>query len=102
MGPASAATFHKLTGGVENFSIQKNRQTIGLSGIKPYDVVTYDDLSNTLIVSDLRLTCMLAVSYTHLTRACWPSKYISTHRPPTVTARPSTDVTNPPQFQCQP
>ena len=35
MGPASAATFHKLTGGVENFSIQKNRQTIGLSGIKP-------------------------------------------------------------------
>ena len=59
MGPASAATFHKLTGGVENFSIQKNRQTIGLSGIKPYDVVTYDDLSNTLIVSDLRLTCVL-------------------------------------------
>ena len=26
MGPASAATFHKLTGGVENFSLQKNRR----------------------------------------------------------------------------
>lgn len=28
-----------------------------MSQIKPYDVVTYDSISNTLIVSDLRLTC---------------------------------------------
>lgn len=58
-GSASAATFYKLTGGATNFAIQKNRQTISLSDIKPYDVVTYDSLSNTLIVSDLRLTCVL-------------------------------------------
>ncbi|MEI3140391.1 MAG: hypothetical protein V8S34_01715 [Lawsonibacter sp.] len=56
--PASAATFHQLTGGATNFTIQKNRQTIRLSDIKPYDVVTYDGLTNTLIVSDLRLTCV--------------------------------------------
>ncbi|MEA4932849.1 MAG: S-layer homology domain-containing protein, partial [Lawsonibacter sp.] len=58
-GSASAATFYKLTGGATNFTIQKNRQTISLSDIKPYDVVTYDSLSNTLIVSDLRLTCVM-------------------------------------------
>ncbi|MGE4277833.1 MAG: S-layer homology domain-containing protein [Lawsonibacter sp.] len=58
-GSANAATFYKLTGGATNFTIQKNRQTISLSNIKPYDVVTYDSLSNTLIVSDLRLTCVL-------------------------------------------
>ncbi len=58
-GSASAATFYKLTGGADNFTIQKNRQRISLSDIKPYDVVTYDSLSNTLIVSDLRLTCVM-------------------------------------------
>lgn len=57
-GSVSAATFHSLTGGVTNFTIQKNRQTISLGNIKPYDVVTYDSLNNTLIVSDLRLTCV--------------------------------------------
>lgn len=55
---ATAATFHHLTGGVTNFNIVKNRQTIHLSQIKPYDVVTYDPLSNTLVVSDLRLTAV--------------------------------------------
>ncbi len=29
-----------------------------MSDIQPYDVVTYDSLSNTLVVSDLRLTCI--------------------------------------------
>lgn len=29
-----------------------------MSQIQPYDVVTYDSMSNTLIVSDLRLTCI--------------------------------------------
>ena len=28
-----------------------------MSQIQPYDVVTYDSMSNTLLVSDLRLTC---------------------------------------------
>ena len=57
-GTAGVAMFHQLTGGATNFTIQKNRQTISMSDIKPYDVVTYDSLSNTLIVSDLRLTCV--------------------------------------------
>lgn len=62
-GSANTAMFHKLTGGVTNFRIQKNRQTISMSDIKPYDVVTYDSLSNTLIVSDLRLSCVLEDAY---------------------------------------
>lgn len=58
MGGATTASFHQLTGGVTDFKIIKNRQTISLSDIKEYDVVTYDRLSNTLVVSDLRLTCV--------------------------------------------
>lgn len=57
-GSASEAAFHKLTGGVTGYTIKKNQQTISLSDIKPYDVVTYDAMTNTLIVSDLRLTCV--------------------------------------------
>ncbi len=52
------ATFHALTGGVTDYRITKQGQTIGLNDIKPYDVVTYDAVTNTLIVSDLRLTCV--------------------------------------------
>lgn len=58
MGDASKAAFHQLTGGVTNFTIMKNRQAIRMSDIKEYDVVTYDSLSNTLIVSDLKLSCI--------------------------------------------
>lgn len=55
---ATTATFHRLTGGVTNFNIIKDRQPISLSQIKPYDVVTYDQISNTLVVSDLRMTAV--------------------------------------------
>ena len=58
MGSPSTAMFHQLTGGATNFNIQKGRQTITMSQIQPYDVVTYDSMSNTLIVSDLRLPCI--------------------------------------------
>lgn len=57
LGNATVATFHQLTGGATNFNIVKSRQSIKLSDIQPYDVVTYDEVSNTLIVSDLRITC---------------------------------------------
>lgn len=57
-GNATAATFHRLTGGVTNFNIIKDRQPITLAQIKPYDVVTYDAISNTLVVSDLRMTAV--------------------------------------------
>ncbi len=56
-GTPSAAMFYQLTGGAENYAIRKNRQPIRMSDIKPYDVVTYDSMTNTLTVSDLRLTC---------------------------------------------
>ena len=58
LGGATVASFHQLTGGMTDFKIIKNRQTIRLSDIREYDVVTYDRLSNTLVVSDLRLTCV--------------------------------------------
>lgn len=58
MGNATAATFHHLTGGVTNFNIVKDRQAIRLNQIKPYDVATYDSVTNTLVVSDLRLTAI--------------------------------------------
>lgn len=58
MGRPSTAMFHQLTGGATNFTIQKNRQIISMSDIKPYDVVTYDAMTNTLVVSDLHLTCI--------------------------------------------
>lgn len=57
-GNATAATFHRLTGGATSFNIIKDRQPITLSQIKPYDVVTYDAISNTLVVSDLRMTAV--------------------------------------------
>ncbi len=57
MDRVSAADFHRLTGGATGYTILKNQQTISLSQIQPYDVVTYDSMSNTLLVSDLRLTC---------------------------------------------
>lgn len=56
-GTPSTAMFHQLTGGAENYAIRKNRQPIRMSEIKPYDVVTYDSMTNTLTVSDLRLSC---------------------------------------------
>lgn len=52
------ATFHTLTGGIEDYTITKHGQSVGFNDIKPYDVVTYDSAANTLIVSDLRLTCV--------------------------------------------
>lgn len=55
---ATAATFHHLTGGVTNFNIVKNRHSIYMNQIKPYDVATYDPLSNTLVVSDLRMAAV--------------------------------------------
>ena len=58
MGSPSTAMFHQLTGGAANFQIVKNRPPIRMSDIKAYDVVTYDEINNTLVVSDLRLTCI--------------------------------------------
>ncbi len=57
MGAASAADFHRLTGGAQGYTVLKNQQEVRLSDLEPYDVVTYDSLSNTLIASDLRLAC---------------------------------------------
>lgn len=57
-GPLNSASFHQLTGGATNYTIKKDNEPIRLSDIKRYDVVTYDSITNTLMVSDLRLTCV--------------------------------------------
>lgn len=54
----NSAAFNKLTGGASGWVIKKDGEVIGLSDIKPYDVVTYDPLANTMTVSGLRLTCV--------------------------------------------
>ena len=67
-------TFYRLTGGASNYTILKGGQNISLNDIKPYDVVTYDSLSNTLVVSDLRL------------RGTFEDTYPNAQAPQTITA----------------
>lgn len=55
-GSASDAMFYQLTGGATGYKILKDRQLITMRDLKDYDVVTYDPVSNTLLVSDLRVT----------------------------------------------
>lgn len=57
-GTLNSFSFYQLTGGASGYTIRKNGQIISLSDIKQYDVATYDPGSNTVIVSDLRLTCV--------------------------------------------
>lgn len=57
-GALNRASFHDLTGGVTDYTIQKNGQVISLDDIQLYDVVTYNAVTNILTVSDLRLTCV--------------------------------------------
>ena len=55
-GPINAASFRPLTGGAKNVVAKKYNEVIKLTDIQMYDVVTYDPINNTLLVSDLRLT----------------------------------------------
>lgn len=55
-GTASEAMFSKLTSGTSGWNISKNGQPISIKEIKPYDVATYDQVSNTLVISDLRIS----------------------------------------------
>lgn len=57
-GTVDRTDLHPLTGGADNYTIQKDNETISLSDIQRFDVLTYDTLTNTLIASDLRLTCV--------------------------------------------
>ncbi len=57
-GTVSPADLHPLTGGADHCTILKDNEPIQLSDIKPYDVLTYDPVTNTLVVSDLRITCV--------------------------------------------
>lgn len=59
----TSASFHQLTGGVSNYTIKKDGEPIQRSDIQPYDVVTYDSVSNTLTVSDLRLNCIYETAF---------------------------------------
>lgn len=60
---ASYPLFHRLTDGASNCTILKNRQPISMEEIEPFDVVTYDTLNNTLVVSDLRLVGIYEDAY---------------------------------------
>lgn len=57
-GSAKPSDFYTLTGGTEGYTILKGQQKVSLSDLQPNDVVTYDSLTNTLFVSDLRLSCV--------------------------------------------
>lgn len=57
-GSASKTDFYALTGGASNYTIMKNRHAITINDIEENDVVTYDSMTNTLVVSDLRLGCV--------------------------------------------
>ncbi len=57
-GSAKPSDFYTLTGGTEGYTILKGQQKISLSDLRPNDVVTYDSLTNTLFVSDLRMDCV--------------------------------------------
>lgn len=57
-GTPSTAMFQQLTDGVTGYSVVKDGQTIRLSDLRDYDVVTYDSLNNTLVASDTRLSCL--------------------------------------------
>lgn len=54
--PLSSAALHYLTGGAGGYTIRKANETIGQDDIQMYDVLTYDGASNTIWVSDLRLS----------------------------------------------
>lgn len=57
-GTVTATNLRHLTGGAEGYTIVRNGDTITLAELKKYDVITYDAVSNTLVVSDLRLNCV--------------------------------------------
>lgn len=57
-GPSSAASFRGLTGGAADVKLIRSGSEIFYSQLENYDVVTYSPMSNTLQVSDLRLTCI--------------------------------------------
>lgn len=54
-GAATEATFYQLTGGATNMRILKDGSPIRMGDIKPNDVATYNALTNTLTISDLRI-----------------------------------------------
>ena len=56
-GSLSSTDLHSLTDGASGYTILKDNEPISFSDIKKHDVLTYNAVSNTLVVSDLRLTC---------------------------------------------
>lgn len=57
-GTVTSTSLLHLTGGAEGYTVLKNGDAVRLSDLKVNDVVTYDAVSNTLLVSDLRLNCV--------------------------------------------
>ena len=57
-GSVTSADLHSLTGGADNYTIKKDNEPIQRTDIQPFDVLTYDPVTNTILVSDLRITCV--------------------------------------------
>lgn len=58
MDKLNSASFHQITGGATNYTIKKDNEPITLSQVQLYDVATYDAVTNTVVISDLRLNCI--------------------------------------------
>ncbi len=59
--------FSSLTGGRTDYSMYKNGITAALSDIRQYDVGTYDQASNAIYISDLRLSGVYESAYPNAT-----------------------------------
>lgn len=59
--------FTSLTGGVTSYAMYKNGLAATVSDIRQYDVGTYDKSSNTIYVTDLRLTGVYESAYPNTT-----------------------------------
>lgn len=55
---ATSGMFRSLMGEEKNYTIRKNGAEIPMSGIRQYDVVTYDPVSKVLEVCDAKLACV--------------------------------------------
>ncbi len=63
----TANPFASLTGGVSGYAIYKNGTPAQVSDLRQYDVATYDKGSNTLFVSDLKLSGLYENAYPNTT-----------------------------------
>lgn len=62
-GPVKPEDLAVLTGGVTDFSAERDGLAVSLDDLKPYDAVTYDPVKKLLTVSAMRLSCVYEEAY---------------------------------------